>query len=140
MGVYSYVFPAYRQLTIVFHLVTSLMPKSFWFRLDASRTLRLLALMLRLPRYVVNSFSAFDVSDGALVRFCEQKVGVKLDDKGRVVVNEKYQTNVPNIYALGDVIAGPMLAHKAEDEGVCVAEILAGQHGHVNYDVRFRVF
>jgi dihydrolipoamide dehydrogenase len=62
-------------------------------------------------------------------------VGVAKDNKGRVVVDAHYATNVPGIYAIGDVIAGPMLAHKAEDEGVAVAEILAGQAGHVNYDV-----
>ena len=63
------------------------------------------------------------------------KVGVKLDNKGRIEVNNKLQTSVENIYAIGDVIKGPMLAHKAEDEGIAVAEILAGQAGHVNYDV-----
>ena len=63
------------------------------------------------------------------------KVGIKKDDKGRIKVNEKLQTSVNNIYAIGDVIKGPMLAHKAEDEGIAVAEILAGQAGHVNYDV-----
>ena len=62
-------------------------------------------------------------------------VGVKLDNRGRVVVDAHFATNVPGIYAIGDVIAGPMLAHKAEDEGVAVAEIIAGQAGHVNYDV-----
>jgi dihydrolipoamide dehydrogenase len=61
--------------------------------------------------------------------------GVKLDNKRRVVVDEHLQTSVPGIYAIGDVIAGPMLAHKAEDEGVAVAETLASQAGHVNYDV-----
>ena len=61
-------------------------------------------------------------------------VGVKKDNKGRVIVDNHYASNVPGIYAIGDVIAGPMLAHKAEDEGVAVAEILAGQAGHVNYD------
>jgi dihydrolipoyl dehydrogenase len=61
-------------------------------------------------------------------------VGVQKDNKGRVVVDAHYASNVPGIYAIGDVIAGPMLAHKAEDEGVAVAEILAGQAGHVNYD------
>src|SRR6266851_8823317 len=61
--------------------------------------------------------------------------GVKKDNKGRVIVDQHFATNVPGIYAIGDVIAGPMLAHKAEDEGVAVAEILAGQAGHVNYDV-----
>ena len=63
------------------------------------------------------------------------KVGVKKDSKGRIHVNEKLQTSVKNIYAIGDVIKGPMLAHKAEEEGIAVAEILAGQAGHVNYDV-----
>ena len=63
------------------------------------------------------------------------KVGVKKDDKGRIEVNEKLQTSIKNIYAIGDVIKGPMLAHKAEEEGIAVAEILAGQAGHVNYDV-----
>jgi dihydrolipoamide dehydrogenase len=60
--------------------------------------------------------------------------GVNLDEKGRVAVDAHFQSNVPGIYAIGDCIAGPMLAHKAEDEGMAVAEILAGQHGHVNYD------
>jgi dihydrolipoamide dehydrogenase len=60
--------------------------------------------------------------------------GVALDEKGRVAIDAHFQTNVPGIYAIGDVVAGPMLAHKAEDEGMAVAEILAGQHGHVNYD------
>ena len=63
------------------------------------------------------------------------KVGVKKDAKGRIEVNEKLQTSIKNIYAIGDVIKGPMLAHKAEEEGIAVAEILAGQAGHVNYDV-----
>ena len=63
------------------------------------------------------------------------KVGVKKDNKGRIETNEKLQTSIQNIYAIGDVIKGPMLAHKAEDEGIAVAEILAGQAGHVNYDV-----
>ena len=63
------------------------------------------------------------------------KVGVKKDKKGRIEVNEKLQTSVNNIYAIGDVIKGPMLAHKAEEEGIAVAETLAGQAGHVNYDV-----
>ncbi len=62
------------------------------------------------------------------------ELGVKLDERGRVVVDRYYATNVPGIWAIGDVIAGPMLAHKAEDEGVAVAEILVGQAGHVNYD------
>ena len=63
------------------------------------------------------------------------KVGVKKDNKGRIEVNEKLQTSIKNIYAIGDVIKGPMLAHKAEEEGIAVAEILAGQAGHVNYDI-----
>ena len=60
-------------------------------------------------------------------------VGVALDERGRVRVDGHYKTSVDGIYAIGDVIAGPMLAHKAEDEGIAVAEILAGQAGHVNY-------
>jgi dihydrolipoamide dehydrogenase len=64
-----------------------------------------------------------------------EELGVKKDNKGRVAVDSHYATSVAGIYAIGDVIAGPMLAHKAEDEGVAVAEILAGQAGHVNYDV-----
>ncbi len=62
-------------------------------------------------------------------------VGVKRDDRGRVVVDPHLRTNIAGIYAIGDVIAGPMLAHKAEEEGVAAAEIIAGQAGHVNYDV-----
>jgi dihydrolipoamide dehydrogenase len=62
-------------------------------------------------------------------------LGVKRDERGRVITDAHFATNVPGVYAIGDVIAGPMLAHKAEDEGVAVAEILAGQAGHVNYDV-----
>ncbi|HUB65093.1 MAG TPA: dihydrolipoyl dehydrogenase [Methylocella sp.] len=56
-------------------------------------------------------------------------------DRGRVVIDPRFATNVPGIYAIGDVVRGPMLAHKAEDEGIAVAEIIAGQHGHVNYEV-----
>jgi len=63
-----------------------------------------------------------------------KEIGVKLDERGRVAVDHYYATNVPGIWAIGDVIAGPMLAHKAEDEGVALAEILVGQAGHVNYD------
>ena len=63
------------------------------------------------------------------------EAGVKLDQRRRIEVDAHFQTNVPGIYAIGDVIAGPMLAHKAEDEGVAIAEILAGQAGHVNADV-----
>src|SRR6202000_3410558 len=62
------------------------------------------------------------------------EAGVALDDKKRVKVDGHFQTNVPGIYAIGDVIAGPMLAHKAEEEGVVFAEILAGQKPHLNYD------
>ncbi len=61
------------------------------------------------------------------------KAGVKLDDRGRVEVDEHLETNVKGIYAIGDVIKGPMLAHKAEDEGVFVAEVMAGQKPHINY-------
>lgn len=64
-----------------------------------------------------------------------QETGVALDNKGRIIVDDHFRTNVAGIYAIGDVIAGPMLAHKAEDEGIAAAEILAGQAGHVNYDV-----
>lgn len=63
-----------------------------------------------------------------------KELGVKLDERGRVIVDHYYATNVPGIWAIGDVIVGPMLAHKAEDEGVALAEILVGQAGHVNYD------
>jgi dihydrolipoamide dehydrogenase len=59
--------------------------------------------------------------------------GVALDERGRVRTDAQFKTSVEGIYAIGDVIAGPMLAHKAEDEGIAVAEIIAGQHGHVNY-------
>jgi dihydrolipoamide dehydrogenase len=64
-----------------------------------------------------------------------EAVGVQRDERGRVAVNEHFQTNVAGIYAIGDAIRGPMLAHKAEDEGIAVAEIVAGQAGHVNYGV-----
>jgi len=64
-----------------------------------------------------------------------EAAGVQLDNRKRVIVDAHFQTNVPGIYAIGDVIAGPMLAHKAEDEGMAAAEIIAGQSGHVNYDV-----
>ena len=60
-------------------------------------------------------------------------VGLKTNASGCIEINESYQTSVENIYAVGDVVRGPMLAHKAEEEGVAVAEILAGQAGHVNY-------
>ena len=64
-----------------------------------------------------------------------KEAGVALDQRGRIETNAHYATNVAGIYAIGDAIKGPMLAHKAEDEGVAIAEILAGQAGHVNYDV-----
>jgi dihydrolipoamide dehydrogenase len=64
-----------------------------------------------------------------------KEAGVALDSRGRVEIDAHFATNVKGIYAIGDVVAGPMLAHKAEDEGVAVAEILAGRAGHVNYDV-----
>jgi dihydrolipoamide dehydrogenase len=64
-----------------------------------------------------------------------KEIGVTLDERGRIVTDHYFATNVPGIWAIGDVIDGPMLAHKAEEEGVAVAEILAGEAGHVNYDV-----
>ena len=63
-----------------------------------------------------------------------EKIGIELDNKKRIKTNKSFQTNIDNIYAIGDVIVGPMLAHKAEDEGIAVAENIAGQSGHVNYD------
>ena len=62
-------------------------------------------------------------------------IGIELDEKKRIKTNKNFQTNIKNIYAIGDVIDGPMLAHKAEEEGIAVAEIIAGQSGHVNYDL-----
>lgn len=64
-----------------------------------------------------------------------EAAGVVLDERGRVAIDDHFRTSIPGIYAIGDVIRGPMLAHKGEDEGVAVAEIIAGQAGHVNYDV-----
>ena len=64
-----------------------------------------------------------------------EALGLKLTERGMVVTNDHWQTNIPGVYAIGDAIAGPMLAHKAEDEGMAVAETIAGQHGHVNYGV-----
>ncbi|MGE0826001.1 MAG: dihydrolipoyl dehydrogenase [Candidatus Binatia bacterium] len=64
-----------------------------------------------------------------------EEIGVAFDERGRVVVDKHYQTNVQGVYAIGDAITGPMLAHKAEEEGVALAELLAGHAGHVNYDV-----
>ncbi|MEO8279987.1 MAG: dihydrolipoyl dehydrogenase [Ideonella sp.] len=62
------------------------------------------------------------------------KVGLKLDERGAIVVDDECKTNLPNVWAIGDVVRGPMLAHKAEEEGVAVAERIAGQHGHVNFN------
>jgi len=64
-----------------------------------------------------------------------EKVGVQTNEKGMIKVNKNFESNIKNIYAIGDVIDGPMLAHKAEEEGIAVAELIAGQSGHVNYDV-----
>ena len=61
-------------------------------------------------------------------------VGLKLDERGAIVVDADCKTNLPNVWAVGDVVRGPMLAHKAEEEGVAVAERIAGQHGHVDFD------
>ncbi|MGH7003156.1 MAG: dihydrolipoyl dehydrogenase, partial [Alphaproteobacteria bacterium] len=63
-----------------------------------------------------------------------KEAGVEVDERGRVAIDDHWQTNVKGVYAIGDVVKGAMLAHKAEDEGIAVAEILAGQAGHVNYD------
>ena len=63
-----------------------------------------------------------------------ETVGLKLDDRGAIVVDDECRTNLPNVWAVGDVVRGPMLAHKAEEEGVAVAERIAGQHGHVNFN------
>ncbi len=64
-----------------------------------------------------------------------ETIGINLDNKKRIKVNKNFETNIKNIYAIGDVIQGPMLAHKAEEEGIAVAELIAGQSGHVNYNV-----
>lgn len=70
--------------------------------------------------------------------FCDklgaETVGIKVDDRGRIEIDDHFRTAVPNIYAVGDVVRGAMLAHKAEEEGVAVAEIIAGRAGHVNYE------
>ncbi len=63
------------------------------------------------------------------------EAGLKLDERGRVVIDDHFRTNLPGVYAIGDVVTGPMLAHKAEEEGVAAAEIIAGKAGHVNYNV-----
>ena len=64
-----------------------------------------------------------------------KKIGVNLDQKGRIKVDKNFKTNISDIYAIGDVIDGPMLAHKAEEEGIAVAELISGKAGHVNYDI-----
>jgi dihydrolipoamide dehydrogenase len=64
-----------------------------------------------------------------------EKINVELDNKNKIKVNKNFETNIPNVYAIGDVIDGPMLAHKAEEEGIALAELISGQSGHVNYDV-----
>jgi dihydrolipoamide dehydrogenase len=64
-----------------------------------------------------------------------KEAGVKLDDRGRIITDAHFQTNISGIYAIGDVIAGPMLAHKAEEDGIAAVEIMVGQAGHVNYDL-----
>ena len=64
-----------------------------------------------------------------------EKINITLDEKKRIKTNSNFETNIKNIYAIGDVISGPMLAHKAEEEGIAVAELIAGQSGQVNYDV-----
>ena len=63
------------------------------------------------------------------------KLGLALDERGRVVIDDHYRTNIPGLYAIGDIVTGPMLAHKAEEEGVACAELIAGKAGHVNYGV-----
>ena len=65
---------------------------------------------------------------------CAEKLGVEFDERKRIKVDKHFRTNIEGIYAIGDVIAGPMLAHKAEDEGIACVEIIAGKSGHVNYD------
>ncbi|MBT4988920.1 MAG: dihydrolipoyl dehydrogenase [Rickettsiales bacterium] len=64
-----------------------------------------------------------------------QEIGVELDERGFIKINDKFQTSISNIYAIGDVVPGPMLAHKAEDEGVITAEIISGQSGHIDYNL-----
>src|SRR5208337_5220423 len=69
-------------------------------------------------------------TDGAVAK----DLGLKLAERGRVTIDEQYRTSVPGVYAIGDIIKGPMLAHKGEDEGVACVERIAGKAGHVNYD------
>src|SRR5207237_6619084 len=63
-----------------------------------------------------------------------EKIGVEFDDRKRIKIDNRFRTNVEGIYAIGDVVAGPMLAHKAEDEGIACVENIAGKSGHINYD------
>ena len=88
----------------------------------AAQEIKADVVLLSIGRYAYTEGLGLDVA------------GVARDDRGRVAIDHGFATNVPGIYAIGDVVSGPMLAHKAEDEGVAVAEILAGQAGHVNYD------
>ncbi len=81
------------------------------------------------PDYVLVAVGRRPFTDGLGL----ESIGVKLDKAKRVEIDEHFQTNVPGVYAIGDIVRGPMLAHKAEDEGIAAAEIMAGQHGHVNY-------
>ncbi len=81
--------------------------------------------------YCLVSVGRKPYTDGLAV----EKAGVDLDERGKVKVNDHLQTNVANIYAIGDVVAGPMLAHKASEEGVFVVESLAGQKPHINYNL-----
>ena len=62
------------------------------------------------------------------------KIGVELDERGRIPINGKFETSAKGVYAIGDIVSGPMLAHKAEEEGIAAVEFIAGQHGHINYD------
>jgi len=64
-----------------------------------------------------------------------KELGIKMSERGQIKTDEQWQTNIPGIYAIGDTIDGPMLAHKAEDEGMATADVIAGKHGHVNYNV-----
>jgi dihydrolipoamide dehydrogenase len=64
-----------------------------------------------------------------------ENVNIEKDERGRVKIDKKFKTNIENVYAIGDVVTGPMLAHKAEEEGIAVAEMISGKYGHVNYDV-----
>ena len=72
---------------------------------------------------------------GATKHLKLEKAGIKTDDRGKIIINQHYQTSAENIFAIGDVVRGPMLAHKAEEEGVFVAEYLAGQKPHINYNL-----